>query len=61
MRITVLQQCARGLTRDKADAADERTLERRVESYLRRARTYPVDGTRDRLRAATPRATEPPQ
>jgi hypothetical protein len=28
---------------------------------LRRARTYPVDGTRDRLRAATPRATEPPQ
>jgi hypothetical protein len=32
MRITVLQQCARGLTRAKADVADERTLERRVES-----------------------------
>jgi hypothetical protein len=32
MRITVLQQCARGLGRDKANTADERTLERRVES-----------------------------
>ena len=32
MRITVLQQCARGLAKAKADVADERTLERRVES-----------------------------
>ena len=32
MRITVLQQCARGL---KADELDERTLERRVDSVKR--------------------------
>ena len=32
MRSTVLQQCARGLARVKADVAEERTLERRVES-----------------------------
>jgi hypothetical protein len=32
MRLTVLQQCARGLAKEKAHLDDERTLERRVES-----------------------------